>query len=172
MSAKGRARARNGLGAKLDMDGQTRRRHCISDQTTPSSLGMDRFSGKKCLFNHRTRLFFSQPMGIMALVDEECWFPKATDKSFVEKLVSSHSGHPKVGTLHSCIQHSQIFARRLSLGCVIPPRCGANSNNQGKAFLRGALYILAFKHCCTYSLPTPLTFAFQVGLDRHGRWKD
>ena len=40
-------------------------------------------------------------MGIMALVDEECWFPKATDKSFVEKLVSSHSGHPKVsGTSH------------------------------------------------------------------------
>merc|ERR1719264_445934 len=36
-----------------------------------------------------------KPMGIMALVDEECWFPKATDKSFVEKLVSSHSGHPK-----------------------------------------------------------------------------
>ena len=34
-------------------------------------------------------------MGIMALVDEECWFPKATDKSFVEKLVSSHSAHPK-----------------------------------------------------------------------------
>jgi len=34
-------------------------------------------------------------MGIMALVDEECWFPKATDKSFVEKLVTSHSGHPK-----------------------------------------------------------------------------
>ena len=45
-------------------------------------------------------------MGIMALVDEECWFPKATDKSFVEKLVSSHSGHPKVGTfLHSSIVH-------------------------------------------------------------------
>ena len=35
-------------------------------------------------------------MGLMALVDEECWFPKATDKSFVEKVVSSHSGHPKV----------------------------------------------------------------------------
>ena len=34
-------------------------------------------------------------MGIMALVDEECWFPKATDKSFVEKLVTSHSAHPK-----------------------------------------------------------------------------
>merc|ERR1719295_1887776 len=36
-----------------------------------------------------------KPMGIMALVDEEGWFPKATDKSFVEKLVSSHSVHPK-----------------------------------------------------------------------------
>merc|ERR1719232_1089568 len=36
-----------------------------------------------------------KPMGIMALVDEECWFPKATDKSFVEKLVTSHTAHPK-----------------------------------------------------------------------------
>jgi hypothetical protein len=39
--------------------------------------------------------FSFQPMGIMALVDEECWFPKATDKSFVEKLVTSHAAHPK-----------------------------------------------------------------------------
>merc|ERR1719187_2162401 len=36
-----------------------------------------------------------KPMGIMALVDEECWFPKATDKSFVEKMVNSHNAHPK-----------------------------------------------------------------------------
>merc|ERR1719193_1052915 len=36
-----------------------------------------------------------KPMGIMALVDEECWFPKATDKSFVEKLVTSNAAHPK-----------------------------------------------------------------------------
>merc|ERR1719392_615667 len=36
-----------------------------------------------------------KPMGIMALCDEECWFPKATDKSFVEKLVTSHAVHPK-----------------------------------------------------------------------------
>ena len=34
-------------------------------------------------------------MGILALVDEECWFPKATDKSFVEKMVNSHNAHPK-----------------------------------------------------------------------------
>nr|CAD7448164.1 unnamed protein product [Timema bartmani] len=36
-----------------------------------------------------------KPMGIMALLDEECWFPKATEKSFVEKLVAAHSVHPK-----------------------------------------------------------------------------
>merc|ERR1719264_1614243 len=36
-----------------------------------------------------------KPMGIMALVDEECWFPKATDKSFVEKMVTCHAQHPK-----------------------------------------------------------------------------
>nr|NVI80010.1 zipper [Cucujiformia] len=36
-----------------------------------------------------------KPMGIMALLDEECLFPKATDKTFVDKLVNAHSGHPK-----------------------------------------------------------------------------
>ncbi|XP_074647185.1 uncharacterized protein LOC141903116 [Tubulanus polymorphus] len=36
-----------------------------------------------------------KPMGIMALLDEECWFPKATDKTFVEKLVKEHYMHPK-----------------------------------------------------------------------------
>merc|ERR1719211_795291 len=36
-----------------------------------------------------------KPMGVMALCDEECWFPKATDKTFVEKLTTSHSVHPK-----------------------------------------------------------------------------
>jgi len=36
-----------------------------------------------------------KPMGILALLDEECWFPKATDRTFVDKLVSAHSMHPK-----------------------------------------------------------------------------
>lgn len=34
-------------------------------------------------------------MGILALLDEECWFPKATDKTFVDKLMTSHNQHPK-----------------------------------------------------------------------------
>lgn len=34
-------------------------------------------------------------MGILALLDEECWFPKATDKSFTEKLTSAHTTHSK-----------------------------------------------------------------------------
>ncbi|XP_012936861.1 myosin-10 isoform X4 [Aplysia californica] len=36
-----------------------------------------------------------KPMGILALLDEECWFPKATDKTFVEKLLAQHTTHPK-----------------------------------------------------------------------------
>ncbi|XP_065181021.1 myosin-10-like isoform X2 [Sycon ciliatum] len=32
-----------------------------------------------------------KPMGILALLDEECWFPKATDKSFTEKLFKEHA---------------------------------------------------------------------------------
>ncbi|XP_076043123.1 myosin heavy chain 10 isoform X2 [Oratosquilla oratoria] len=36
-----------------------------------------------------------KPMGILALLDEECWFPKATDKTFIDKLNTSHSVHPK-----------------------------------------------------------------------------
>ncbi|XP_067388870.1 myosin-10-like [Emydura macquarii macquarii] len=37
----------------------------------------------------------SQPPGLLALLDEECWFPKATDKSFVEKVAQEQGGHPK-----------------------------------------------------------------------------
>ena len=34
-------------------------------------------------------------MGILALLDEECWFPKATDKSYVEKMHREHSKNSK-----------------------------------------------------------------------------
>uniref|UniRef100_A0A4W3HTL5 Myosin, heavy chain 11b, smooth muscle n=1 Tax=Callorhinchus milii TaxID=7868 RepID=A0A4W3HTL5_CALMI len=37
----------------------------------------------------------TNPPGILALLDEECWFPKATDRSFVDKVVQEQGSHPK-----------------------------------------------------------------------------
>lgn len=36
-----------------------------------------------------------KPMGILSLLDEECWFPKATDKSYVEKVAKEHQKSAK-----------------------------------------------------------------------------
>ena len=33
-----------------------------------------------------------QPMGILSILEEECMFPKATDKSFLTKLYENHHG--------------------------------------------------------------------------------
>merc|ERR1719309_1884017 len=35
---------------------------------------------------------FEKPLGILAILEEECMFPKATDKSFAEKLNANHLG--------------------------------------------------------------------------------
>ena len=44
-----------------------------------------------------------QPLGIVSMLDEECIVPKATDMTYVDKLVTQHLGkHPnfqKVGDL-------------------------------------------------------------------------
>lgn len=32
---------------------------------------------------------------MLALLDEECWFPKATDKTFVDKLIQEQGTHTK-----------------------------------------------------------------------------
>ncbi|CAN9513645.1 unnamed protein product [Ophioblennius macclurei] len=37
----------------------------------------------------------NNPPGVLALLDEECWFPRATDRSFVEKLSNEQGSHPK-----------------------------------------------------------------------------
>ncbi|XP_036929316.1 myosin-10 isoform X5 [Acanthopagrus latus] len=37
----------------------------------------------------------THPPGVLALLDEECWFPRATDRSFVEKLSGEQGSHPK-----------------------------------------------------------------------------
>ncbi|XP_019948448.1 myosin-10 isoform X7 [Paralichthys olivaceus] len=37
----------------------------------------------------------AHPPGVLALLDEECWFPRATDRSFVEKLSTEQGTHPK-----------------------------------------------------------------------------
>lgn len=34
-------------------------------------------------------------MGILSLLDEECLFPKATVKTFVDKLKANHTGNLK-----------------------------------------------------------------------------
>ncbi|CAF4014453.1 unnamed protein product [Rotaria sp. Silwood2] len=36
-------------------------------------------------------------MGILSLLDEECWFPKATNRTYLEKLINTHAQHPKFG---------------------------------------------------------------------------
>nr|XP_055065679.1 myosin-10 isoform X3 [Misgurnus anguillicaudatus] len=37
----------------------------------------------------------AHPPGVLALLDEECWFPRATDRSFVDKLSVEQGTHPK-----------------------------------------------------------------------------
>ena len=50
-------------------------------------------------------------MGILSLLDEECWFPKASDKSFVEKLNREHGKNSKYtksdfrSKADFCLQH-------------------------------------------------------------------
>ncbi|KAI2655485.1 Myosin-10 [Labeo rohita] len=37
----------------------------------------------------------AHPPGVLALLDEECWFPRATDRSFIDKLSAEQGSHPK-----------------------------------------------------------------------------
>ena len=46
---------------------------------------------------HIVYFFFLKQLGILSLLDEECLFPKATDRTYCDKLIASHSTHPKFG---------------------------------------------------------------------------
>ena len=35
---------------------------------------------------------FEKPMGVLSILEEESLFPKATDQTFLEKLVANHMG--------------------------------------------------------------------------------
>ena len=38
---------------------------------------------------------FTQPLGIFSILEEQCMFPKATDKTFADKLIDQHLGKNK-----------------------------------------------------------------------------
>lgn len=62
-----------------------------------------------------------KPMGIFSILDEECWFPKASDKSLVEKLHKEHAKHPKYlkpdfrSNSDICVIH---YAGRVDYSCA------------------------------------------------------
>ncbi|XP_044158659.1 myosin-11 isoform X1 [Bufo gargarizans] len=51
----------------------------------------------------------NNPPGVLALLDEECWFPKATDVSFVEKLIQEQGNHIKFQK-HKQLKDKTIFS--------------------------------------------------------------
>ena len=54
---------------------------------------------------------FLQPLGIFSILEEESMFPKASDKTFEEKLKTNHLGKtstftmPKKGDAHFAVSH-------------------------------------------------------------------
>jgi len=60
-------------------------------------------------------------MGILSLLDEECWFPKATDKSYCEKLHREHNKNPKFSKPDFCSKADFTlahYAGDVSVMCV------------------------------------------------------
>jgi len=77
--------------------------------------------------------FLFQPMGILSILEEECMFPKATDKTFLEKLYTNHLGKsPNFGKpvrsrkggadAHFELGHYAGAVRSLNLPFFIVPR--------------------------------------------------
>lgn len=59
-----------------------------------------------------------KPVGVLALIDEECWFPKASDKTLIEKLIQQHSNHPKFKKPEALRKNNISFTLRHYAGDV------------------------------------------------------
>ena len=63
---------------------------------------------QKCPLTLVVDLFCLQPMGVFMVLEEECMFPKATDKTYLEKLIKNNAGKqanfgtPSVGSKKKC----------------------------------------------------------------------
>ena len=64
------------------------------------------------MFNCFSKQFiYFQPLGIFSILEEESMFPKASDKTFEEKLKTNHLGKtstfgmPKKGDAHFAVSH-------------------------------------------------------------------
>ena len=49
----------------------------------------------KILIENEYLCVCEQPMGILSILEEECMFPKASDKTFLAKLYENHLGKSK-----------------------------------------------------------------------------
>ena len=60
-------------------------------------------------------IVYTQPMGILSILEEECMFPKATDKTFLAKLYENHMGRspnfgkPKPGKNVKFEAHYELY---------------------------------------------------------------
>jgi len=59
-----------------------------------------------------------KPMGILALLDEECWFPKATDQTYVSKVENEMAGKSKFAKPTSVsFTMRDMWSTRQTSGC-------------------------------------------------------
>ena len=67
-----------------------------------------------------------QPMGILSILEEECMFPKASDKSFLQKLYENHMGKspnfgkPKPKKDAKYEAHFELYHYAGTVGILLP----------------------------------------------------
>ena len=86
-------------------------------------------------------IMFEKPMGIWAILEEESLFPKATDKSFEEKLKASLGKLPVFLKPQSKTDKNAHFAISHYAGIVSYNVTGKDSSSASLTFLKLAFYI-------------------------------